>query len=102
MFGLFLIFCILFSIITYSMSVQATHDAISDNSDNSNTTPTDDDCQGEPNMQMICSLHVDPVFGCDGRIYTNECHATAQGIKRTRPTTDHEATWYRLKYQNQI
>ena len=40
-----------------------------------------------PYIDRVCTMDVEYVCGCDGKIYINKCHAEADGLTSTWPTT---------------
>ena len=43
---------------------------------------TEEPCVGEKNILISCITIYDPVCGCDGNVYSNDCIAEAEGIFR--------------------
>ena len=40
-----------------------------------------------PYIDRVCTMEVEYVCGCDGLLYINKCHAEADGLTNTWPTT---------------
>ena len=36
-------------------------------------------CLEEPNKELVCTMEIDYVCGCNGYLYVNECHAARDG-----------------------
>ena len=41
--------------------------------------PIPPDCLGEPNKDLVCTMEIDYVCGCNGFLYANECWAIRDG-----------------------
>lgn len=39
-------------------------------------------CQGEPDDDCVCPAVYDPVCGCNGVTYSNDCYARCDGVRR--------------------
>ncbi len=48
------------------------------------------DCEGEEKKEMVCTMEVDLVCGCNGTTYVNACHAERMGVKRVIPLEEGE------------
>lgn len=46
------------------------------------TTP----CHADPNPDLMCTMQVDPVCGCDNVVYSNSCVAEQHGIVNVKLT----------------
>ena len=40
-----------------------------------------------PYTDRVCTMEIDYVCGCDGKMYINKCHAEADGLTNTWPAT---------------
>ena len=40
-----------------------------------------------PYIDRVCTMEIDYVCGCDGKMYINKCHAEADGLTNTWPAT---------------
>jgi hypothetical protein len=47
--------------------------------------PMDPECKGEPIADCNCYMLYDPVCGCDGVTYGNDCMAHCAGVKSWTP-----------------
>lgn len=36
-------------------------------------------CLEEPNKELVCTMEIDYVCGCNGYLYVNKCHAVRDG-----------------------
>jgi hypothetical protein len=47
--------------------------------------PVDPECKGTPVVDCNCYMVYDPVCGCDGVTYGNDCQAHCAGVKSWTP-----------------
>ncbi len=40
-------------------------------------------CKGPANLETMCTMHYQPVCGCDNKTYSNQCVAKSNGVLRT-------------------